>query len=160
MHRKKVVTFGFLAMVVLVYALVGFAANEPDLYAEVTEKNYGEWKICVKYTDPDNNPPDFIYFTLNNETYPAEYPEVKENWIKYKGYFVETDPSDTDYTDGKWYCYKTLFKYGHYGHNYVHFYASDGTTTVEFPRVDWMDVVFGNPYPHNYATPYPYPYPE
>ncbi len=154
---KKLATLGVLALVVLIYGVIGFAADKPDLYAEITEVKYGSWEVCVKYTDPNNNPPAFMYFVIEGKAYPAEYPEVKENWALYKDYFVEKDPSDTDFTDGKWYCYKYKLDYEHYGRYYAHFYASDGTTMVEFPRVDWMDLVFGNVRPR--VTPYPYPYP-
>ena len=159
MRTKKVVTLGVLALVVLIYGVIGFAADKPDLYAEITEEDYGEWKVCIKYTDPNNNPPAFMYFVIEGKAYPADYPEVRDNWILYKSYFVEKDPSDTDFTDGKWYCYKYKVDYEHYGRYYMHVYASDGETMVDFPRVDWMDLVFGNLRRRATTPPYPYPYP-
>ena len=147
-------------VVVVVYAVVGFAADKPELYAEAEEVKYGCWQLHIKYTDPNNNPPAFMYFVINDTYYPAEYPEVRDNWALYKDYFVEEDPTDTDFTDGKWYKLKKCLNLGHYGFNYGHFYASDGSTMVEFPRVDWMDLVFGNAHPKPTTTPpYPYPYP-
>ncbi|MCK5414865.1 MAG: PKD domain-containing protein, partial [Thermoplasmata archaeon] len=80
--------------------------------AQVTSFNFS-----VRYTDTDNDPPEFVALQLANED---EYPTLN---------MIEVDPDDEDYTDGKMYYFITTL--GSRPYHDVTFSASDGIATTE-----------------------------
>ncbi|UCC92997.1 MAG: PQQ-binding-like beta-propeller repeat protein [Thermoplasmata archaeon] len=74
------------------------------------------FNFTVRYTDPDNDPPEFIELRLANE---EGYPALS---------MIEVDPTDLDYTDGKMYHYITTL--GSRPYPDVTFTASDGISTT------------------------------
>ncbi len=83
------------------------------------------FNFSVRYTDPDNDPPESITLRLANE---PEYPFLN---------MQEVDPGDVDYTDGKMYYYITTL--GSRPYPSVTFTATDGIATtrlaVQGPKV-------------------------
>ncbi|MCK5253344.1 MAG: PQQ-binding-like beta-propeller repeat protein, partial [Thermoplasmata archaeon] len=80
--------------------------------AQVTSFNFS-----VRYTDTDNDPPEFVVLRLANE---PDYPPLN---------MIEADPDDEDYTDGKMYYFITTL--GSRPYHDVTFSASDGIATTE-----------------------------
>jgi outer membrane protein assembly factor BamB len=75
------------------------------------------FNFSVRYTDPDNDPPETIQLRFANE---PEYPPIN---------MVEVDPNDMDYTDGKIYFYISTL--GSRPYPDVTFTTSDGIATAE-----------------------------
>jgi outer membrane protein assembly factor BamB len=80
------------------------------------EAQLTSFNFSVRYTDPDNDPPEFIEVRLADE---PDYPQLS---------MVEVDPTDIDYTDGKMYHYITTL--GSRSYPDVTFSASDGISTT------------------------------
>jgi outer membrane protein assembly factor BamB len=76
-----------------------------------------QFNFSVRYTDPDNDPPDLIVLRLADE---REFQPLN---------MVEVDENDDDYTDGK--LYHFIITLGSRPYNNVIFKASDGITTTQ-----------------------------
>jgi outer membrane protein assembly factor BamB len=87
-----------------------------DVTPDTGEAQLTSFNFSVRYTDPDNDPPENIGIRLANE---PEYPSLN---------MIEQDPTDLDYTDGKMYFYTTTL--GSRPYPEVTFSASDGISTT------------------------------
>jgi outer membrane protein assembly factor BamB len=88
-----------------------------DVTPDTGESLLTSFNFSVRYTDPDNDPPEFIELRMANE---PEYQSLS---------MYEVDPEDMDYTDGKMYQYITTL--GSRPYPDVTFLASDGIATAK-----------------------------
>jgi len=87
-----------------------------DVSPDSGETQVTPFNFSVRYTDPDNDPPELIVLRLANE---PEYPSHN---------MLEVDPTDNDYSDGKEYYFPTTL--GSRSYPEVTFSASDGIANV------------------------------
>ncbi len=88
-----------------------------DVDPDTGDSQRTAFNFSVRYTDPDNDPPESVTLRLAQE---PEYPQLT---------MVEVEPYDLDYTDGKMYHYITTL--GSRPYNHVAFTASDGIATTQ-----------------------------